>query len=173
MRGAQEAITAFMEDVISDMAGYVPLKAIAERILASYASDPFGDFKVRPRIPRSLPWRRCLLYHQPPMPLTHCVFIPTCPLLSGSAHKCHEDIVRNLALSCALCKEARTEAFTIRAGHIGGLAGRVQLRAVDPAHCLEADFSGRLPDAACAVPRAHAPCRHVIRRPRIQQHHGR
>ena len=42
----QEALTAFMEDVISHMAGYVPLKAIAERILASYASDPFGDFKV-------------------------------------------------------------------------------------------------------------------------------
>lgn len=43
----QEALTAFMEDVISHMAGYVPLKVIAERILASYASDPFGDFKVR------------------------------------------------------------------------------------------------------------------------------
>jgi hypothetical protein len=42
----QEALTAFMEDIISHMAGYVPLKAIAERILASYASDPFGDFKV-------------------------------------------------------------------------------------------------------------------------------
>ena len=35
-----------MEDVISHMAGYVPLKAIAERILAAYARDPFGDFKV-------------------------------------------------------------------------------------------------------------------------------
>jgi len=44
----QEALTAFMEDIISHMAGYVPLKAIAERILASYASDPFGDFKVPP-----------------------------------------------------------------------------------------------------------------------------
>ena len=44
--GVQEALTAFMEDIISHMAGYVPLKAIAERILASYASDPFGDFKV-------------------------------------------------------------------------------------------------------------------------------
>ena len=37
-----------MEDIISHMAGYVPLKAIAERILLSYASDPFGDFKVTP-----------------------------------------------------------------------------------------------------------------------------
>ena len=37
-----------MEDIISHMAGYVPLKAIAERILSSYASDPFGDFKVAP-----------------------------------------------------------------------------------------------------------------------------
>ena len=43
---AQETVTAFMEDVISHMAGYVPLKAIAERILAAYARDPFGDFKV-------------------------------------------------------------------------------------------------------------------------------
>jgi hypothetical protein len=43
---AQETLTAFMEDVISHMAGYVPLKAIAERILAAYANDPFGDFKV-------------------------------------------------------------------------------------------------------------------------------
>lgn len=42
----QETLTAFMEDVISHMAGYVPLKAIAERILAAYANDPFGDFKV-------------------------------------------------------------------------------------------------------------------------------
>ncbi|CAL8466179.1 g5715 [Coccomyxa elongata] len=42
---AQETVTAFMEDVISHMAGYVPLKAIAERILAAYARDPFGDFK--------------------------------------------------------------------------------------------------------------------------------
>ena len=49
----QEALTAFMEDVISHMAGYVPLKAIAERILASYASDPFGDFKVRSSEPSS------------------------------------------------------------------------------------------------------------------------
>ena len=37
-----------MEDIISHMAAYVPLKAIAERILSSYASDPFGDFKVTP-----------------------------------------------------------------------------------------------------------------------------
>ena len=42
----QETVTALMEDVIAHMAGYVPLKAIAERILAAYARDPFGDFKV-------------------------------------------------------------------------------------------------------------------------------
>ena len=45
----QDCLTAFMEDIISHMAGYVPLKAIAERILLSYASDPFGDFKVTPQ----------------------------------------------------------------------------------------------------------------------------
>lgn len=45
---SQEALTAFMEDIISHMAGYAPLKAIAERILTSYASDPFGDFKASP-----------------------------------------------------------------------------------------------------------------------------
>lgn len=49
----QETLTALMEDVISHMAGYVPLKAIAERILAAYARDPFGDFKVCPDIPLS------------------------------------------------------------------------------------------------------------------------
>ena len=31
------------------MAGHVPLKAIAERILAAHAADPFGDFKVPPK----------------------------------------------------------------------------------------------------------------------------
>lgn len=50
----QETLTAFMEDVISHMAGYVPLKAIAERILAAYAKDPFGDFKVCHLCPRSV-----------------------------------------------------------------------------------------------------------------------
>ena len=30
------------------MAGHVLLKAVAERILAAHAADPFGDFKVSP-----------------------------------------------------------------------------------------------------------------------------
>ena len=63
----QEALTAFMEDIISHMAGYVPLKAIAERILASYASDPFGDFKVPP--PSSTPRQ----HSAPHCERLHCV----------------------------------------------------------------------------------------------------
>ena len=46
MAAAQDVLSAFMEDVISEMAGHIPLKAIAERILAAHAADPFGDFKV-------------------------------------------------------------------------------------------------------------------------------
>lgn len=47
LAAAQDALSAMMEDVIAAMAGYVPLKAIAERILDAYARDPFGDFKAR------------------------------------------------------------------------------------------------------------------------------
>ena len=50
LTAAQGALGAFMEDVIGAIAGHVPLKAIAERILAAHAADPFGDFKVS-RIP--------------------------------------------------------------------------------------------------------------------------
>ena len=35
----------FMEDIIADMAGYVPLSIIGGRILEEFASDQFGDFK--------------------------------------------------------------------------------------------------------------------------------
>ncbi len=76
----QEALTAFMEDVISHMAGYVPLKAIAERILASYASDPFGDFKVRPLNPlSSLPC--CGSYDSSASLALSCVFLKLQPLM--------------------------------------------------------------------------------------------
>lgn len=64
LAGAQACMSAMMEDVIAAMAGHVPLGAIAERILASHARDPFGDFKARARLrltrrpaPLSLPFR--------------------------------------------------------------------------------------------------------------------
>ncbi|KAK9804391.1 hypothetical protein WJX72_010740 [[Myrmecia] bisecta] len=41
----QHLLTALMEEVISHMAGYVPLKAIGDRIIRQYNRDPFGDFK--------------------------------------------------------------------------------------------------------------------------------
>ena len=34
-----------MEEVIAGMAGYVPLKAIGQRILAQYSRQHFGDFR--------------------------------------------------------------------------------------------------------------------------------
>ena len=34
-----------MEEVISGMAGYIPLKAIGQRILAQYSHQQFGDFR--------------------------------------------------------------------------------------------------------------------------------
>lgn len=34
-----------MEEVISGMAGYIPLKAIGQRILAQYTQQQFGDFR--------------------------------------------------------------------------------------------------------------------------------
>ena len=34
-----------MEEVISGMAGYIPLKAIGQRILAEYSRQQFGDFR--------------------------------------------------------------------------------------------------------------------------------
>lgn len=34
-----------MEEVIAGMAGYIPLKAIGQRILAQYSTQQFGDFR--------------------------------------------------------------------------------------------------------------------------------
>ena len=45
---AEACLAALMEQVIGMMAGHVPLRAIGERILAAYAPDPFGSFKVWP-----------------------------------------------------------------------------------------------------------------------------
>ncbi|KAK9840784.1 hypothetical protein WJX81_004448 [Elliptochloris bilobata] len=39
------ALAALMEQAIGAMAGHVPLAALGRRILAAYASEPFGDFK--------------------------------------------------------------------------------------------------------------------------------
>ncbi|KAA6422788.1 MAG: hypothetical protein FRX49_07323 [Trebouxia sp. A1-2] len=41
----QQVFTGFMEEVISGMAGYIPLKAIGQRILAQYSRQQFGDFR--------------------------------------------------------------------------------------------------------------------------------
>lgn len=41
----QHLLMVFMEDIIADMAGYVPLAAIADRILSEFAADQLGDFK--------------------------------------------------------------------------------------------------------------------------------
>ncbi|KAK9839358.1 hypothetical protein WJX84_012353 [Apatococcus fuscideae] len=41
----QQLLTAFMEEAISHMAGHIPLRIIAERILAHHATDQFGDFR--------------------------------------------------------------------------------------------------------------------------------
>ena len=41
----QQLFTSFMEEVISGMAGYIPLKAIGQRILAQYTQQQFGDFR--------------------------------------------------------------------------------------------------------------------------------
>lgn len=41
----QHVFTGFMEEVISGMAGYIPLKAIGQRILAQYSRQQFGDFR--------------------------------------------------------------------------------------------------------------------------------
>ena len=41
----QLLFTGFMEEVISGMAGYIPLKAIGQRILAQYSTQQFGDFR--------------------------------------------------------------------------------------------------------------------------------
>lgn len=41
----QQLFTGFMEEVISGMAGYIPLKAIGQRILAQYTQQQFGDFR--------------------------------------------------------------------------------------------------------------------------------
>ena len=41
----QQLLMRFMEDIIADMAGYVPLSIIGGRILKEFASDQFGDFK--------------------------------------------------------------------------------------------------------------------------------
>ena len=43
----------FMEEVIADMAGHIPLAAIGDRVLREFASDQFGDFKVGLRAARS------------------------------------------------------------------------------------------------------------------------
>ena len=42
---AQRLLMGSMEDVIAEMAGYVPLSAIGERILTEFADDCFGDFR--------------------------------------------------------------------------------------------------------------------------------
>ena len=41
----QQVFTGFMEEVISGMAGYIPLKDIGQRILAQYSRQQFGDFR--------------------------------------------------------------------------------------------------------------------------------
>eukprot|EP00884_Botryococcus_braunii_P022622 jgi/Botrbrau1/9043/Bobra.0376s0020.2 len=41
----QRVLTGLMEGVISHMAGFVPLKAIGERIISEFAAEQFGDFK--------------------------------------------------------------------------------------------------------------------------------
>ena len=41
----QLLFTGFMEEVISGMAGYIPLKDIGQRILARYSTQQFGDFR--------------------------------------------------------------------------------------------------------------------------------
>lgn len=35
----------FTEDIIADMAGFVPLSAIGERVLEEFGADRFGDFR--------------------------------------------------------------------------------------------------------------------------------
>ena len=35
----------FTEDVIADMAGFIPLSVIGERILSEFSSEQFGHFK--------------------------------------------------------------------------------------------------------------------------------
>ena len=41
----QQVFSGFMEEVISGMAGYIPLKAIGDRILAQYSRQQWGDFR--------------------------------------------------------------------------------------------------------------------------------
>lgn len=44
-QACQKLLMCFMEDVIADMAGFIPLSAIGKRILSEFACEPFGHFK--------------------------------------------------------------------------------------------------------------------------------
>lgn len=44
-QACQRLLMRHLEDIIADMAGFVPLAAIGERILDEFAADSFGDFR--------------------------------------------------------------------------------------------------------------------------------
>jgi Region in Clathrin and VPS len=46
LRCLERLFTAFMEEVISQMAGHVPLHSIAAAVLHKYSGDSFGDFRA-------------------------------------------------------------------------------------------------------------------------------
>ena len=42
---AQRLLTFFMEDTIQDMAGFIPLTSLGQRLLSDLSEEHFGNFK--------------------------------------------------------------------------------------------------------------------------------